>query len=271
MTRPRSMQRIAGWLMAGAAALALVAGAAAFALAAERRESVLVLDLGTSPPSAPAVAVLSEAAPAVVGLDPSLPAPTDPSDAAPVMPDASPSPMFATAAPMTLPQIDPAVAADLSLPTRGADADAGPEPTVRPKARPSAKPETKPKPEPDTRKKPKETGPAETAHPETATSSASAPSAAARPKGGDLSPADYARSVLKKVRATKRKPGAGKGSVVVGFTIAADGGLASVQVLQSSGNAELDAVALDHIRRSAPFPPPVKGAKPGFSFEFIGR
>jgi protein TonB len=76
---------------------------------------------------------------------------------------------------------------------------------------------------------------------------------------------------MKKVRATRTKVGVGRGTVVVGFTIATDGGLASVRVLKSSGNAHLDDIAIDHIRRSAPFPPPPATAATRFSFEFIGR
>jgi TonB family protein len=78
--------------------------------------------------------------------------------------------------------------------------------------------------------------------------------------------------VLKKVRSTKKKAGAGKGMVVVGFSIAPDGGLAGVQVLQSSGDASLGLITVDHIHRSAPFPaPPPEAAGRGFSFEFVGR
>lgn len=76
---------------------------------------------------------------------------------------------------------------------------------------------------------------------------------------------------MKKVRATKRKTGAGRGTVVVGFSIAPDGSLAGVQVLQGSGNAALDRIATDHIRRAAPFPVPPEGAETGYSFEFVER
>ena len=53
--------------------------------------------------------------------------------------------------------------------------------------------------------------------------------------------------------------------------IALDGGLAAVTVLQSSGNAAFDQIALDHIRRSAPFRAPPTDARPGYSFEFVGK
>jgi periplasmic protein TonB len=273
MTRPRPTDRIAGWLLAGAAALGLVGGAAAFALAAERRETVLILDLGRSPLSAPVIAAVSDAAPRVAAADPSRPPPLDPTDAAPVIPAPTTGPMLAAAAPMSLPDTEPPVTADLSLPPEKTEPEALPAPTTRPKARPDAK--RHPTPEPETKKDTKRTepGPTEPARAEQPAASASAPSAAAKAmtKGGDVSPAAYARAVMRKVRATKRKSGAGKGTVVVGFTIAADGGLASVQVLQGSGDAALDASAVDHIRRSAPFPPPGANAGRGYAFEFVGK
>lgn len=86
-----------------------------------------------------------------------------------------------------------------------------------------------------------------------------------------MSPAAYAKAVMKKVRSTKKKSGAGNGTVVVGFTIGKDGSLAGVKLLQSSGNAALDKIALDHIRRSAPFPAPPPDAGRSYSFEFVGK
>jgi protein TonB len=163
------------------------------------------------------------------------------------------------------------VVADQSLPPAEAEPQSNTGPEVRPKARPETKRDLKPEPETKPERKRKASPSEDPSHAEKPASSASAPSAAAKAKGGDVSPAAYAKAVMKKVRATKRKSGAGKGTVVVGFVIAPDGGLASVQVLQSSGNAVLDAIALDHIRRSAPFPPPVSNAKPGYSFEFVGK
>ena len=81
----------------------------------------------------------------------------------------------------------------------------------------------------------------------------------------------YAKAVMKKVRATKKQAGAGKGVVVIGFVVAGDGGLADVKILQGSGNAALDRIALDHIRRAAPFPPPPEAAGRSFAFEFVGK
>lgn len=50
------------------------------------------------------------------------------------------------------------------------------------------------------------------------------------------------------------------GRVLVEFTLAADGRLASLSVNHSSGSAALDAAALAHVRAAEPFPPPPPGA-----------
>jgi hypothetical protein len=45
----------------------------------------------------------------------------------------------------------------------------------------------------------------------------------------------------------------------------------ATKVLQGSGNAALDQIATDHIRRAATFPTPPEGACTSFSFEYFGR
>lgn len=278
MTRRSPVSRVAGWLLAGAVAVGLVGGAAAFALAAERREPVLVLDLAAVPPAAPAIAAVAEAAPDAVTAPPQPVEFSEPAEPAPVVPETTLTPTLAAAAPVTLPEAEVPVAADLSLPPPEPQAppemspemtpEMTPEPTVRPKPRPEAKP----RPEPEVKRERPVAADAVPPEQAAASASASAPSAGARPEGGGLSPDAYARAVLKKVRSTKRQSGVGRGVAVVGFTIATDGGLRSVQLLQSSGNADLDEVALDHIRRSAPFPaPPQEALQRGYSFEFVAR
>jgi protein TonB len=76
---------------------------------------------------------------------------------------------------------------------------------------------------------------------------------------------------MKAVRATPRKSGVGRGKVLVGFSIGRDGSLDRIMILAPSGNAALDAVAIDHIRRAAPFPAPPDGVGTSFSFEFVGK
>lgn len=250
MSSQGTRDRLAGWLLSGAVAVALLCAAAAFALAAERKAPVLFLDLAALPPAAPAVAAVAEPAPQVADQAPDVPA----------------------AAAMSLPKVDVPVIADLYLP-------ALPEKPVpvaeTPAKKKVAKPDPNPKPEkkkktaytPKPDKKPKADQPTETT-----SASPSAPKAAGKTKtGGALSPAAYAKAVMKKVRSTKKKSGAGQGTVVVGFTIGRDGSLAAVKVLQSSGSATLDKIAVDHIRRSAPFPAPPEGAGSSYSFEFVRK
>lgn len=80
----------------------------------------------------------------------------------------------------------------------------------------------------------------------------------------------YAALVIRKIRSTPQRRGSGRGKALVGFGIRADGGLEQVRLLRSSGSAALDAAALDHIRRAAPFAPPPDGPA-RFSFEFVAR
>jgi periplasmic protein TonB len=248
------------------AALGLLGGAAAFAFAAERRPSLLVLDLATQPPAAPAIAAIAEAAPEVVAAEPVLPQPAEPTDPTPVLSEVAAPSVPAVATSPTLPEPDIPIASDLHRGTTERAPSEKVEATPRPKPRPE-KPLAKTNPDPEQVDPPSK----KMALAENPPSAASAPSSGAKAKGGELSPAAYAKAVLKKVRATRKKSGAGKGTVVVGFAIDPSGGLASVQVLKSSGSATLDAVALDHIRRSAPFPVPPAGAKGGYSFEFVGK
>ncbi len=270
MSFRRSRHRIAGWLVAGMAALGLLGSAAAFALAAERRTSLLVLDLATRPPAAPAIAAVAEASPEVVPAEPVLPEAAEPVDLAPVVPDGTRAPLTdASAPPPTLPEADAPVTPDLSLEQPEREPVETLEKTLRPMPRPAKTipaSATDPKLE-KTPEKPR----GKKAASEKSASAASAPSSGATAKGGDLSPAAYAKAVLKKVRSTRKQLGTGKGTVVVGFTIDPSGGLASVQVLKSSGIAALDAVAVDHIHRSAPFPAPPSNANLGYSFEFVGK
>ena len=83
-------------------------------------------------------------------------------------------------------------------------------------------------------------------------------------KTGNASASNYPGLVQRKIARTRKKSGSGKGNVVISFSITASGGLGSVSVARSSGTPAVDAAALDHVRRSAPFPAPPAGAQTRF-------
>jgi len=275
----RRPARLLGWTAAGAVAAAILSSAA-LALVAERRpEPTIAFEIALEPPSALTVGAVADPAPVAVDEAPDLAETAAPIETAlPDLPVEDEAPPRLLAAPILLPAPEVPVLTDLVVPTPE-PVPAEPEPEVKPKPKPE-KPETK-KPETkkaDTKKaeaKPRESQKKPDA-PEkekaTASAGATAPEAGARASGGaKVSPAAYAKAVMKKVRATRKQSGAGKGTALIGFSIGKDGGLAAVKVLRSSGNASLDAIAVDHIRRSAPFPQPPEGADRNFSFEFVGK
>lgn len=259
--------RVIGWSVAGVVSAALLSGAAlALTLTHRPDPTHLFLTPEPAPPADISIAALADPAPVVVDEAP------DQADPEPSADDPLPSPPVADTSPtrpegpaLAAPPPEVPVQADLSIP----------EPAPKPAAKPAeAKPEKKPKPQKAKRKDAPAPKKAETKSPEknAASAASSAPKSGAKAKGGKkTSPAAYAKAVMKKVRATSKKSGAGKGTVDVGFSIADNGGLAGVSILQSSGNAALDKLAADHIRRSAPFPAPPEGAGTSYSFEFVGK
>ncbi|MBN8294934.1 energy transducer TonB, partial [Rhodobacter sp. NTK016B] len=100
----------------------------------------------------------------------------------------------------------------------------------------------------------------------------SAPSPAPQASApGNAAASNYPGQVMRRIQRVRQVRLRARGSAVVAFTIAANGGLASASLARRSGSAELDQAALDHIRRAAPFPSPPPGAQRQFSFEFVGR
>jgi TonB family protein len=64
---------------------------------------------------------------------------------------------------------------------------------------------------------------------------------------------------------TARQRGA-KGIAIIGFVLDESGRIASVSLLRSSGEADLDAESVALVNRAAPFPPP-RGAQDSFAIE----
>ncbi|WP_223478151.1 TonB family protein [Oricola indica] len=81
---------------------------------------------------------------------------------------------------------------------------------------------------------------------------------------GNALATNYPGKVYAKIRRTRQKRAGGRGVTKIRFSISTSGGLASIRVAASSGSGSVDQVALDHIRRAAPFPPPPSGAQRQF-------
>ena len=65
---------------------------------------------------------------------------------------------------------------------------------------------------------------------------------------------------------TARQRGA-KGIAIIGFVLDESGRIASVSLLRSSGEADLDAESVALVNRAAPFPSPPRGAQDSFAIE----
>lgn len=88
---------------------------------------------------------------------------------------------------------------------------------------------------------------------------------------GNAAVSNYPGQVMRKISRTRRPRAGQRGSAVVAFNVSANGGLASVQIVRSSGNSQIDRAALQHIRRAAPFPPPPQGAQRRFQVRYDSR
>jgi colicin import membrane protein len=71
---------------------------------------------------------------------------------------------------------------------------------------------------------------------------------------------------VKQYPETARQRGA-KGIAIIGFVLDESGRIASVSLLRSSGEADLDTESVAVVNRAAPFPPPPPGAQDSFAIE----
>ena len=88
--------------------------------------------------------------------------------------------------------------------------------------------------------------------------------------GDSRAAAAYPSLVNRQIARTRRESSNLRGTAVVSFTVSISGTLAGLGIARSSGNATLDRIALDHIRRAAPFPAPPAGAQRSFSVAIQG-
>ncbi|MCB5411357.1 energy transducer TonB family protein [Pseudogemmobacter faecipullorum] len=259
-----------GWLASTSVAALLVSAIGAWALSnqsagnaiGDAEEAVLIM---LAP--VPAVEAMREPSPDAVDQAPSEQVDAPDAEDLPETPELTEAPDL----PEDLPAIEEIVE-DLAPEI---DQEPPPKPVVelpKPKPRPE-RAEEKPvkkaeKPREKTRDKPKRKASENRA--EAKASSQPAP-AQASAGSGQASAKSYAASVMKKVNRTRKKNAGEKGTATVSFTISAGGGLAAVSISRSSGSARVDEVALDHIRRAAPFPAPPAGVNPSYSFNFVAK
>ncbi|ANK92856.1 MULTISPECIES: energy transducer TonB family protein [Rhizobium] len=76
---------------------------------------------------------------------------------------------------------------------------------------------------------------------------------------GSAASANYDGKVRSRIRRAIRTPRGVEGTVVVSFSVNGSGGLTSVRVMNGSGVAEIDQLAVNAIRRAAPFGPTPDG------------
>ena len=291
---------LAGWLAAATLTAALFGGAAAAALrlppgpagdapleAVALDLSVGVVSLSAMLPSEPPAAVPMTAPQALEAPRPEAAAPVlqpqpQPETATPVLPSLHPEPALRLPQQVDAPPLVPAEA--LPPPPRTEDPPLDLARSLRPMARPDLDREPPQPPEREQAEaapaRPNSPDPAPDPAPQEAARAAPAQPAgseqAARPAqerrvAGGQSAARYGDTVLRQIAKLRRKKAPDRGVVTVGFEIGADGGLRRVAVVSSSGSPALDQVAVEHIRRAAPFPPPPEGAAVRFAFEFVGR
>lgn len=277
---------LAGWLAAAGVAAALFAGAAAAALrsapgaAGAGPVEAVAMDLSVG--VVPLSAVLPSEPPAV-----EMTAPVQPeAPRAEVAPDIPVSEPVSQPDPVAVPRPDlPPPVVDLpqadALPVMAAAPPPPPEDpplTMAQSPRPMARPDgargeaervDAPQPEVQADRRPR--AQSEAAPAQAAGSDQAAQPAQERRVAGGQAAARYGDQVMRQIARLRRQQAPERGVVTVGFEIGTDGGLRRVAVVSSSGSEALDRVALDHIRRAAPFPPPPEGATRRFAFEFVGR
>ncbi|WP_111734571.1 energy transducer TonB family protein [Roseovarius amoyensis] len=106
---------------------------------------------------------------------------------------------------------------------------------------------------------------------ETAQQQQAGPARTAAARSGNAAVTNYPGQVMRRIQRTRRERVNVRRAAQVSFTIAPNGGLAAVGIARSSGSAQLDRVALQQIRRAAPFPPPPAGAQRSFTLRIAGR
>jgi len=151
-----------------------------------------------------------------------------------------------------------------------------PIPQPKPQQKPAQQPRTKTPSKPqDAQEKPRPAKPAgnapKTARKGTSEGTAGAKSANANQHkspgttAGNAAIDSYKGKVLRKIRRAKGGRVNARGKTLVSLTIAPNGQLATLRIARSSGSKKLDTLALQRVRRAAPFAAPPGGNSLKFS------
>lgn len=92
-----------------------------------------------------------------------------------------------------------------------------------------------------------------------------------RSGSGNAEASNYAGLVKRKITRARRKSANIRGSALVAFRIADNGGLFTAGITRSSGSKRLDRIALEQVRAAAPFPPPPAAARRDYTIEIVGQ
>lgn len=103
------------------------------------------------------------------------------------------------------------------------------------------------------------------------TSGSNAQTAAPAPRANAQAVSNYPGQVMQRISRVRKPRTNARGSAYVSFSINGRGGLAGLSIGRSSGNAQLDQMALTVVQRAAPFPAPPAGATTRFTVEISGR
>lgn len=221
----------------------------------------LAPSLSTATPAAPAPPRVTEP----TRTEPATAVPATPrTPVAQAMPSTAPEPV-APAPEVTVQQADNATPRPQRRPETQTQTQARQEPAQRQRSRTdqASAPQAAGNAEQDTRR-----GSAEGAASAGATASGTSGAAS---QAGNAAVSNYPGQVMERIRRTRQQRVSGRGVAVVSFSVGNNGGLAAASIQRSSGSPAIDAAALAHIQRAAPFPAPPAGAGRSFSFEFVVR
>ncbi|MWB79081.1 TonB family protein [Pseudooceanicola sp. 216_PA32_1] len=143
-----------------------------------------------------------------------------------------------------------------------------PAPVAKPEPRPTAKPATRAAQAPGNAERNARAGEATGRQEAVAQQSGTA---GRQHAAGNAAASNYPGLVMRRLSRAGKPRVTARGTAVVVFSIAANGGLSSVSLARSSGSAALDRAALQLVRGAGPFPQPPAGARRSFSIQITGR